>query len=211
MRRPLRLVIADDHAMVRQGLRSMLQLQEGVTVVKEVERADELSTALATSRCDILLLDLGMERSSLSDISALASQVQIIVVTADERPESALEALRLGARAVVLKRFAIETLMGAIRAVAEGNVWLPPELQSAITADWRDPNRERLTEREREVVRWVALGLRNAEVAKQLCISEVTVKSHLTSVFQKLELRDRVQLTLYAVRVGIVRPHERLQ
>jgi len=86
--------------------------------------------------------------------------------------------------------------MDAIGAVAEGHVWLPTDLQSAIMAEWREPGRERLTEREREVVRYVALGLRNAEVARRLSISEVTVKSHLTSVIQKLELRDRVQLTL---------------
>ncbi len=209
MQRPIRLMIADDHALFRQGLHSMLRLQEDVTVVGEVDKASELAAALASTPCDVLLLDLLMERSALEDIAALAEQVRIIVVTASERPEDALAAVRLGARAVVRKRFAIETLMAAVRAVADGYVWLPPELQAEVTAEWRAPRGERLTGREREIVRYVALGLRNAEVAQRLHISEVTVKTHLNNVFQKLGVRDRVELTLYAVRAGIIDPHER--
>ena len=209
MQHPIRLVIADDHALFRQGLKSMLRLQPDVTVVGDVAEASELSAALVATPCDILLLDLQMERSSLGDIGALAGQVKIIVVTASEHAEDALTAIRMGASAIVLKRFAVETLMDAIRAVAQGHVWLPPELQAEVTADWRKPHGQLLSEREREIVRHVALGLRNAEVAQRLCISEATVKTHLNNVFQKLGLRDRVELALYAIRVGIIDPHER--
>lgn len=144
-----------------------------------------------------------MERSALADIESLAADVSIVVVTANETAEDALAALRLGCRAVVFKRFAIETLMDAIRAVAAGHVWMPPEVQSAVTADWREPA-ARLTDREREVVKQVAIGLRNAEIAQRLGVSEVTVKTHLSNVFQKLGVRDRVELALYAVRARIV-------
>src|SRR4029079_10785548 len=111
-----------------QGLRSMLTLEDGVAVVAEVERASELARLTDTTDFEVLLLDLQMERSSLGDVADLASRVAVVVVTASERPADALAALRAGARAVVLKRFAIETLMTAIAAVVEGHVWMPPVL-----------------------------------------------------------------------------------
>ena len=202
MHRPIRLVIADDHGLFRQGLKMMLQLED-IEVVGEVATMSELPATLATTAPDMLLLDLQMERSALPDIATLAKGTRILVVTANEGAEDALLALRRGVRGIVFKRFAVETLMEAIWAVADGHVWMPPELQSAVTADWREPSAMRLTEREREVVRHVALGLRNAEVAQRLGVSEVTIKTHLSSVFQKLGLRDRVELTLYAIRAGL--------
>src|SRR5207247_7071773 len=114
-------------------------------------------------------------RSARSDIKALAERASVIVVTASERAEDALAALRSGARAVVFKRFAIETLMDAIAAVVDGNVWMPPALQKYLAARLNEPPEEPLTPREVEIVRHVAMGLRNAEVAARLAISEVTV------------------------------------
>lgn len=206
---PLRIVIADDHALFRQGLKSLLKLQADVTIVGEAGRVDELTALLATVACDVLLLDLGMERSSLIEIARLAERARVVVVTASEQPEDAIEAIRLGACAVVFKRFAVDTLMDAIRAAAQGHVWMPPSLQAHIAAALRETARNPLTPREREIIRHVALGLRNAEVATKLFISEQTVKTHLNNIFQKLGIRDRVELTLYAARVGIIGVHER--
>jgi DNA-binding NarL/FixJ family response regulator len=206
----IRIAIADDHALFRQGLKSMLRLQTDVTVVAEIERAGEIMPAIERTPCDILLLDLQMDRSSLSDVAGLAERVKVIVVTATERVQDALGAIRSGARAVVFKRFAIETLMMAIRAVMEGHVWMPPAVQAEVTAAHiREPHTVVLTRREREIVRHVALGLRNGEVAQRLGITEVTVKTHLNNVFQKLGLRDRVALALYALQTGIIGIHER--
>ncbi len=205
----IRVIIADDHALFRQGLRSMLALQPDITVTAELERASELLPTLENHRCDVLLLDLQMERNALADIEALAERVPIVVVTASERSEDALAAIRAGARGVVCKRFAIETLMAAVRAVAAGEVWMPPALQAAVAAGLRGPAGGSLTRREREIVRHVALGLRNAEVGKELGIGEVTVKTHINNIFQKLGIRDRVELALYAVRTGIIGVHER--
>jgi len=205
----MRVAIADDHALFRQGLKSLLRLQPDVTVVTELERADALLSTLEHTPCDILLLDLQMERSAFVDIEALAERVAVIVVTATERVEDALAALRAGARGLVFKRFAIETLMTAIHTVMEGHVWLPPVLQAEMTARLREPAGVTLTRREREIVRHVALGLRNAEVAERLCVTEGTVKTHLNNIFQKLGLRDRVELALYAVRMGFIGASER--
>jgi two-component system NarL family response regulator len=200
---PLRLVLADDHALFRQGLRSMLRLEPEVVVVAEVERVAEILPAIERAPCDVLLLDLQMDRSALADVEALARRVRVVVLTASERPAEALAALRAGARAVVFKRFAIETLMEAVRAVAAGHVWMPPALQAELVAHPAGPAAA-LTAREREIVRHVALGLRNAEIARRLSIGEVTVKTHLNNVFQKLAVRDRVELALYAIRVGLI-------
>ena len=210
METPLRIAIADDHALFRQGLKSQLKLQTGLTVVAEVDRADQLASVIGATPCDILLLDLQMERSSLADIESLAEHTAIIVVTASERAEDALAAIRAGARAVVFKRFAIESLMDAISAVADGHVWMPPALQKLLTARLREPPEEEpLTPREREIVRYVAVGMRNAEVAQKLAISEVTVKTHLNNIFTKLHLRGRTALALYAIRVGIIGVEDR--
>jgi DNA-binding NarL/FixJ family response regulator len=204
METPMRVVLADDHVLFRQGLKSMLALQEDLTVVAEVSRAEDLAATIARVPCDVLLLDLQMERSAIVDIETLSERVPVVVVTATERVEEALEAIRAGARGLVFKRFAVETLVTAIRTVVAGEMWFPPELQAEIAAFLREPRTAALTRREREIVRHVALGLRNAEVARQLCISEVTVKTHLNNIFRKLGLRDRVELTLHAVRTGLV-------
>ena len=200
----IRLIIADDHALFRGGLKSLLRRQRDVLVVGEVERANGLMEALAGTACDVLLLDLQMERSALDDVRQLATLTKVVVLTASERLEDAIAAMRFGARAVVQKRFAVQTLMEAIRAVAEGLVWMPPTLQAEITAQWGASVSKQLTSREAEIVRHVATGLRNAEVAERLSITEATVKTHLNNIFEKLELRDRVELTVYALRRGLV-------
>ena len=208
MTAPVRIVIADDHALFRQGLISMLALHPHLEVAAELDRADDLLPALDRTACDVLLLDLQMERSTLCDIEDLVKRVAVIVVTATERVDEAVAALRAGARAIVFKRFAIETLLTALNAVARGEVWIPPLLHADVMARLREPAGAALTTREREIVRQVARGLRNAEVARNLDISEMTVKTHVNNVFQKLHLRDRVELALYAVRMGLIGAHE---
>jgi two-component system NarL family response regulator len=204
MTKPIRVIVVDDHALFRQGLRSLLRLHADIDVVAEVDKASDLRATLAEVGCDILLLDLQMERWMLDDVASLSQLARVVVLTASERIEDGIAAMRLGARAVVQKRFAIETLTEAIRAVADGLVWMPPALQTEVAAQWGVPAAMQLTARERDIVRCVALGLRNAEVAKQLAISEATVKTHLNNVFQKLGLRDRMELYRYALRVGLV-------
>lgn len=206
----IRVAIADDHALFREGLRSMLRLQPEVRVVAELERADDLLSTLRSVECEVLLLDLQMDRAAFVDIETLAERVTVVIVTASERVEDAVTALRAGARGIVFKRFALSTLMDAIRTALAGDVWLPPSLQAEITAGLRKGGGEgELTRREREIVREVALGRRNAEVAEKLGVGEGTVKTHLNNIFQKLGLRDRVELTLYAVRKGFVGANER--
>jgi len=207
-REPIRLVVADDHALFRAGLRSVLQLQDDLAIVGETNRVEELPGIMRGTPCDIVLLDLQMERSSLLEITRLRRRARIIVVTASEQLDDMLMAMRLGARGVVLKHFTMEALVEAIRAVAAGEIWLPPVLKEALARRDGEPKYKGLTRREYEIVRHAALGMRNVEIARRLLISEVTVKTHLTSVFHKLGIRDRVQLARYAISAGIVRAHE---
>jgi len=211
MNRPIRVVLADDHSLFRQGLRSLLRLQPDIDVLAEVDRAAEIPSVLADHACDVLLLDLQMDRSALEDIKSLSQITRVVVVTASELVNEALAAVRLGARAVVQKRYAIETLVDAIRAVAEGFVWMPPALQAALASQWEQPDDKQLTAREREIIRHVSLGLRNNEVAKRLRISEGTVKTHMNNIFRKLAVRDRVELALYALRAGLITVHDQAQ
>lgn len=206
---PIRLILADDHALFREGLKSLLHYEPDVSIVAEAERIEGLVDVVDSVEADVLLLDLQMERSSVSEIGALAAKISVIVVTASELVGDALAAIRLGARAVVLKRFAVDTLMDAVRSVAAGNFWLPPSVQGELASRLQHPTLSPLSPREEEVVRHVALGLRNIEVARKLFISEQTVKSHLNSVFQKLGVQDRIELTVYAIRTGIIGVHER--
>jgi len=203
MTTPTRLIIADDHALFRGGLKSLLRRQRDMQVVAEVESAAALRSALDDTSCDILLLDLQMDCWVLDDIGQLAARTRVLVLTASESMDNAIAAMRLGARAVVHKRFAVQTLIEAIHAVADGLVWMPPALQSEMADQWGSPTSRRLTGRETEIVRLVAIGLRNAEIAQRLSITEATVKTHLNNIFEKLKVRDRVELALYALRHGL--------
>ncbi|MEW6267990.1 MAG: response regulator transcription factor [Thermodesulfobacteriota bacterium] len=205
----LRLILADDHALFRQGLKSLLALDASLSVVAEVERVADLPAVLDSTPCDVLLLDLQMDRSALGEIDVLARRARVVVVTASEQPADALAAIRAGASAVVFKRFAIETLREAIDAAHGGLVWLPPAIQAELRARAFQPSPERLSAREHEIVELVALGLRNAEIGRRLAISEATVKTHLNNVFHKLGVRDRVELVRHAIRDGLVRIDER--
>ncbi|MFN8628388.1 MAG: response regulator transcription factor [Candidatus Binatia bacterium] len=201
---PIRVVLADDHALFRAGLKSALALQPSVEVVGESPRLADLTPLLERVPCDVLLLDLQMERNALSEIPALAQKAAVVVVTASEAPEESLAAIQAGARGVILKRFAVDDLMQAIRTVAAGGAWLPAALQADMAKALHVGTHAILTAREREIVRWVGLGLRNVEVAAKLFISEQTVKTHLVNIFPKVGVRDRVELSRYAARVGII-------
>ena len=121
----LRIAIADDHALFREGLKALLSLRPEIVVVAETDRADAVVPMVTGTPCDILLLDLQMDRTSLIDVETAARSAKVIIVTASERGDDALAAVRAGASGVVFKRFAVETLVDALGAVAAGQVWVP--------------------------------------------------------------------------------------
>ncbi len=201
----IRIVIADDHALIREGLKALLQLQAGVVVVAAVDSLEELVSQLASSRCDVILLDRDLQCDGRADVRELSESAHVLIMCdgADDQGD-AVNALRTGARGVLFKRGTVESLNQAIRTVAEGQVWMPPELQARVTETLRERRSTQLTPREAEIVHQVSMGLRNGEIAKNLFISEQTVKTHLSHIFRKISVRDRAALTLYAARIGLV-------
>lgn len=202
--RPLRVLVADGHALFRESLAAVLRTKPEVGVAEEVGSLAELAARVEEFAPDILLLDLQMERPVISHIPALAERTRVVIVSAVNQLDQLLAGVRAGARGVVCKGASVETLVEALRVVARGEVWLSQEIQTGIVGALANPSSRCLTTREREIVRLVALGRRNAEIAAELFISPVTVKTHLGRVFEKLGIRDRTDLVLYAVRTGLI-------
>jgi len=209
MHTPIRLIIADDHAVFRQGLKSLLATYNRFEVVAEVARSSDLEAVVSATPCEVVVLDLQMDQWVMGEIEWLSRRATVVVLTASESADDAKAALRLGARAVVQKRFALETLIGAIQAAVEGFVSSPPTYQADVTGSSGSPTANRLTTRESAIVGYVAAGLHNAEVAKLLSITEGTVKVQLHKIFHKLGVRDRVELANYAFRNGLVKVNPR--
>jgi DNA-binding NarL/FixJ family response regulator len=202
----MRIALADCPSLFREGMRVLLSQQACVADVIEVEKLEEVTGLLEKSACDVLLLDLQLAPDVLDWIAALAAQVPVIGITTREDPAIVLAAIRAGARAVVFKSQSLESLMQAIRDVADGRASIPTEMQHRVVDLFRAPSEQQLTRREVEVASLVARGLRNGEVAARLYISEDTIKTHLNNIFRKLKVRDRVELALFVARVGLLQP-----
>jgi DNA-binding NarL/FixJ family response regulator len=200
----IRVVIADDHAMVRRGLRTFLQVQEDIEVVGEAGDAAGCLAAVAELHPDVLLLDLKLpDRDGLAVLRELApdDRVRVLVVTSFTELTTTVPAVRAGAAGLVYKDVSPSALAGAIRSVHAGHVVLPPDVAAALARG--DAGARRLgllTPREREVLAQIARGRSNREIARALVVSEKTVKAHVSSILAKLDLADRTQAALYAVR-----------
>jgi DNA-binding NarL/FixJ family response regulator len=204
----LRILLADDQELFREGLATLLRLKPEVDFAVSVATLREVSDHVVHLHPDVLLLDLQLDRSVVSEIPMLATRTRVLIVTAIEHADRLLAAVRAGARGVVSKGAAVETLMEAVRAVVRGDVWLGSALQKCLVSAIAEPSHDHLTVREREIVRLAALGMRNAEIAADLFISPVTVKTHLGHVFEKIGVRDRSDLVLYALRAGLINVDE---
>lgn len=211
--RPIRLIVADDHPVVLQGLQSLFASQTDLVVVAACTSGEEALRAVRQHRPDVLVLDLRMrDVDGLAVLRALkseASSVGVVILTAEIDDEQTLEALRLGAAGIVLKELAPRLLIESVRKVHAGERWI--ERQSVGRALDTLMRREAglreltsvLTTRELDVVRLVVQGLRNAEIAERLHLSEGTVKSHLHHVFEKLGVKSRMALMNLAREKGV--------
>jgi DNA-binding NarL/FixJ family response regulator len=210
----VRLVIADDHPIVLDGLEQLFRLEQGYTVVARCRDGEETLEAVRKHRPDVLVLDVKMPGRDglgvLRELGAEGSTTRVVLLTAALEDERLLEAIRLGARGVLLKDMAPELLVEAVAAVHAGGHWLERglggrALQRLLQRDAARREAEQvLTSREVEIVRMVASGMRNRKISETLFISEGTVKIHLHNIYQKVAVDGRVELTLYAQRHGLV-------
>ncbi len=208
------VILADDHPIVLDGLAQLFRLEEGLEVVARCRDGEETLRAVLELTPDVLVLDVRMPRmDGLEVLQAMSRQgieTQVVVLTAGIEDEQLLEAIRAGARGVVLKDMAPQLLVDAVRAVLAGGQWLERGLGGRALTRLLQRERglveisRRLTPRELEILRMVARGLRNRAIAEQLFITEGTVKVHLHNIYEKLGVDGRVELTLYAQERGLV-------
>ena len=213
---PLRVVIADDQALMRAGFRMLLEAQGDIEVVAEAADGAEAIAATERTDPDVVLMDIRMPVMDGVEATRRLPGRRVVILTTFHLDEYVVDALRAGASGFLLKDAPPEELVRAVRTAAAGNALLSPavtrRLLDRVVA--RLPERdaptpavlERLTDREAEVLRLVAQGLSNAEIAERLVVSEATVKTHVSHVLAKLDLRDRVQAVVLAYDVGLVRP-----
>jgi two-component system response regulator NreC len=207
-RRMVKIVLADDHAVVRSGLCMLLDSEHDLEVVAEAGEVQGARRYVRGHRPDVLVLDLNMPgESSLDAIPALRAEspsTQIVVLTMQEGPAFARRALGAGALGYVLKESADDELVHAVRAAAAGETYLTPRLGAQLASESFEGRPDDLSQREVEVLRLIALGHTNAEIAEQLFLSVRTIETHRAHIQQKLSLASRAELVRYALDRGLI-------
>jgi len=215
----IRIVVADDHPIFRDGLCKLLALEEDFEVVAQAQDGREVLDVLQQYEPDILLLDLKMPGldglGTLQRLQTVRNRTRVIVLTASDDKNEFVQAMKLGTSGIVLKQTATDLLIKSIRKVHAGEIWLDSHTTAAVIRQFvsadeapsqqpsvaapRERERSPLSQREREIVALVAQGFKNKEMAEKMFISEQTVKNHLHNIFDKLGVSDRLELALYAI------------
>jgi DNA-binding NarL/FixJ family response regulator len=214
---PIRVLIVDDHALFRRGLEMVLQQETDIEVVGEAGDGTEATERAVETTPDIVLMDVRMPRrggiEATTAIKELVPSAKIIMLTISDEEGDLYDAIKAGAMGYLLKEIPVEEVAGAIRAVNGGQSLISPSMASKLITEFAtmrrgdDPRQvpaPRLTERELEVLKLVAKGLANRDIAKQLYISENTVKNHIRNILEKLQLHSRIQAVAYALREKIL-------
>jgi DNA-binding NarL/FixJ family response regulator len=212
----IRVVLVDDQTLVRQGIRSLLELSGDIAVVAEAADGDEALAAIARERPDVVLLDIRMPKKNgldvLRELGARHSQSPVILLTTFDDDEALLEAVRTGAKGYLLKDVSLEQLTDAVRAVAGGGTVIRPAVTERVLRGLEHMPRDfdalsppdPLTKRELEILRLMAGGYSNREIAEALGTAEGTVKNHASSILSKLGVRDRTRAVLKALERGYI-------
>jgi NarL family two-component system response regulator LiaR len=207
----IKVLVVDDHQVVRQGLRTFLDLQEDISVIGEAEDGIQALELVRELKPDVVLMDLVMPHmdgiAATQQVRALGLSTKVIALTSFSEDDKVFPAIQAGAASYLLKDVSPDDLAEAIRAVHHGEARLHPDITrklmeqvSKVRETSEDSSVEKLTDREREVICLVALGRSNREIAQELFISEKTVKTHISNILSKLNLEHRTQLAIYAIK-----------
>ena len=218
--RPITIMIVDDHVVIRSGLRMLIEHDQRMQVVAQAGNKGEALERAASAHPDVIILDLvlGDEDglSFLPELCQASPASRVLVLTGVQNPDAHRRAIRRGAMGIVLKEHAADQLLKAIMKVNDGEVWIERSMMGSMIQEFNKPalvdpevaKIESLTDREREVIALIGEGLKNKQVGERLFISETTVTHHLSSVFSKLEVSDRLELIIYAFRHGLAKMPE---
>jgi DNA-binding NarL/FixJ family response regulator len=214
----IRILVADDHPVVREGIRKLLDLEDDMVVVAEATDGREVLEKIGEVQPDVVLLDLkmpGMDGLAvLQTMQHMKGKTKVVVLTASEDKNDWVQAMKMGCSGIVVKQTSPDLIVKSIRKVSQGEIWLDSHTTAAVMRQFASPGdgsgpggrgrgRSPLSNREREIVALVAQGYRNREMAEKLFISEQTVKNHLHNIFDKLGVSDRLELALYAIHKGL--------
>lgn len=208
MKEPIRVIIADDHHVVRVGLKEMLAGEPDLELVGEAANGVEAVDLADWRKPDVVLMDLRMPEldgaAAIARIKDANPQINVLVLTTYESDADVVKAIENGATGYMLKDTPREDLLQAIRNAAEGKPLLAPTVTARLMDRMREPAAETLTAREIEILELVAEGARNKEIAKELWVTEITIKTHMTHIFEKLGVQDRTAAVTTALRRGIL-------
>ena len=209
----IRVLLADDHTVLRQGMAQALETQPDITVVAQARTGKEAVTLAQKHQLDVILMDINMPEldgvAAAQQITARQPEIGIIILTMYRRDEYVFEAIKAGARGYLLKEVELEELLNAIRAVSHGEAVIDPAIAGRVLAELRQPRKtttaaSELAERDQEILQLVAQGLSNQEVADKLFLAEKTIRNRLSIIFKQLHLENRTQAALYALREGLI-------
>ncbi len=206
----INILIADDHAVLRHGLRLILDSEEDFTVVGEATNGQEAVAQALALQPQVVLMDMGMPEltgiEAARQIKAQNSDINVLILTISNNDKDLIEAVKAGARGYLLKSSESSEVIGAIRRIAAGETVLPPDIVTRVLDELTDPTPapQPLTKRETGILKLIAQGLGNKEIAADLHISENTVKTHVRHILEKLGLNNRAEAAAYAVRAGLL-------
>ncbi|TGY43857.1 response regulator transcription factor [Clostridium sartagoforme] len=212
----IKVIVVDDHSLIREGLNRIISFEEDLMITGEFSNGEELLKNIDIKECNVVLLDINMPIKSgietLKELKAVSNEIKVVMLTVENDRKTIMQAIELGADAYILKESAGAEVVNAIRNVYEGEKYIDKSLIKVMFSDFKKDasikNNEKdnlnfLTNRELNILFEISRGLKNKEIAEKLFLSEKTIKNYITSIFKKIEVEDRVQATIFAIRNNI--------
>lgn len=212
----IKVIVVDDHSLIREGLNRIISFEEDLMITGEFSNGEELLKNIDIKECNVVLLDINMPIKSgietLKELKAVSNEIKVVMLTVENDRKTIMQAIELGADAYILKESAGAEVVNAIRNVYEGEKYIDKSLIKVMFTDFKKDasikNNEKdnlnfLTNRELNILFEISRGLKNKEIAEKLFLSEKTIKNYITSIFKKIEVEDRVQATIFAIRNNI--------